>query len=91
VRVWSADSGLELHSFFDCTANVTDLAFALDSRLLAASASDGSVHLWDAWSGTALQPLPDLGGACSAIAWSPGGRILATASDTQLLLWHREG
>jgi hypothetical protein len=46
------------------------------------------VRLWDLLAGEELSPLPGHPGAITALAFAPGGDLLATASnDTIVLLW----
>ncbi|MFF5166852.1 caspase family protein [[Kitasatospora] papulosa] len=67
---------------------VLNLAFSVDSKVLAASHAGGRVQLWDLTSHTApyrAAPL-DLG-ASAAIAFHPRGRLLAAQTNTRLTVW----
>ncbi len=78
-------------------APVWGLAFSADGKMLATASDDGKLGLWDMDGGKPLQPLQ---GHCetvnaeercakvNAVAFSPKGRLLASASDdTKLMLW----
>ena len=78
-------------------APVWGLAFSADGKTLASASQDGKLGLWDVAGGKPLQPLP---GHCevvnaqercskvNAVAFSPKGRLLASASDDKMvLLW----
>lgn len=46
VLVWALDSGKLLATFDSSNRSITDIAFSPDGLSLAASASDGSVLIW---------------------------------------------
>jgi WD40 repeat protein len=101
IHVWEIASGqqrLTIHP----DGNVHKLAFSPDSRLLAiansggfwrAGKTDGNEHihkvrLWDLSTGRETQRFGDHRSAVTDIAFSPNGRLLASASwDTTILLW----
>jgi WD40 repeat protein len=74
-------------------------AFAPDGKILATAGGytahpwpvnrAGDVRIWDAESGRLLARLDRHWGAVSDVAFSPDGRILATASyDGAIMLWN---
>jgi WD40 repeat protein len=66
----------------------TSVAFSPDSKLLALSGPDSTVHLWDVWTGKELTVLRGHTQAVSALAVAPHGKTLASASeDTTVLIW----
>jgi WD40 repeat protein len=81
--------------------SVTAVAFSPGGRLLASGASDGSVIVWDISTLTcpvpaarpATPPAPaggrrrNLGQAVKAVAFSPGGQLLACASGQYAAVW----
>jgi RNA polymerase sigma factor (sigma-70 family) len=67
--------------------NVHALAFAADGKLLA-SASGGSICLWELATAQKLCDFPGHAAAVTALAFAPDCRVLASASDdTTILLW----
>jgi WD40 repeat protein len=66
----------------DCSGSVDALTFSPDGQLLATSIGGDGVQLWEVPSGRAVHTLDGTWSACS-LAFSPGGRFLATADATQ--------
>ena len=72
------------------SANIHDLEFSRDGRLLASAGFDGLVNIWDVATGKALHaPLRGHEGRVLTVAWSPDGALLASGgTDTQIVLWN---
>ena len=64
------------------------MAFSPDGTLLAAAYGDGYVRLWNPVTGQAVgAPLPadtGLGGGVYGVAFSPDGKLLATADAARV-------
>jgi WD40 repeat protein len=94
----SASAGLvELWSTADWTVarslhtNAASLAFSPDSRFLAAAAGD-SVSLWELPDGEVVQSPGRHAGFMTAIAFSPDGRSIASASEAgDVKIWAAPG
>ncbi len=72
------------------TATVTDVAFAPVGHAVAASYADGAILLWNAASGSSLDPpLHAPGGSVYAVAFDPTGSRLASGQrDGTVRLWN---
>ncbi|MFJ5686748.1 caspase family protein [Streptomyces sp. NPDC093099] len=67
---------------------VLNLAFSVDSKVLAVSHAGGRVQLWDLTRRTEPRRAAPLDlGASAAIAFHPRGRLLAAQTDSRLTVW----
>ena len=80
VKLWEVASGTLLWAGGP-TGGINCLAFAPDGRLLVTGGNDPLIRFWDPKSGTKVQTLASQGGAVYSLAWSPNGRLLASASS----------
>ena len=72
IRVWDVPTGTKRHILTGYS-----VAYSPDSKTIASTGS-GTVHLWDADTGTELDTLLDIPeGYVSRLAFSPNGRTLA--------------
>ncbi|KAJ4288070.1 hypothetical protein N0V90_012087 [Kalmusia sp. IMI 367209] len=73
VRLWDKTSGATLHILKDHAAKARTVAFVSKGKLVA------SASLWDTASGSLIQTLND---HTKAVAFSPDGKLMTSASDT---------
>jgi WD40 repeat protein len=68
--------------------HVIGLSWSSDGSRLAAAAIGGPVHVFDASSGKVVHELPGHGFGTAAVAFQPGGSLIATAGqDGKARLW----
>ena len=83
IRVWGANTGIHTHTLTGHTGRITDIAFSRESRILATACSHGMLRFWDAETGRHRYTLflRDRGPSrFHSVAFSPDGKVLATAS-----------
>ncbi|MBZ4409448.1 WD40 repeat domain-containing protein [Myxococcus sp. XM-1-1-1] len=82
LRIWDARSGAVTRMIFaPADARFVGLAWKPEGNTLAAGLSTGRVVLLDAVTGATLRTWAVQGGAVEALAWSPDGARLATATN----------
>jgi WD40 repeat protein len=77
VKVWDAQTGLELLTIKGHTKSVVGVAFNADGKRLASASNDNTVKVWDAQTGQELFNFYI--GPTSGVAFSPDGKRLASA------------
>jgi RNA polymerase sigma factor (sigma-70 family) len=80
ARLWDVATGKET-ARFQRPQGITSVAFSSDAGLLATAGKDGPVALLDVATGRELRRLGGPQDAVTAVAFSPGGQALASASD----------
>ena len=80
LSLWDASAGTVLRDL-EGQISVTGLAFSPDSAVLASTANDGTVRLWDVETGRPQRVLTGHTGPVRAVAFSPDGTLIATGGD----------
>ena len=88
VRLFDVESGELKQQLKGAEAHPLSVAFAPDSRTLAAAGRDKQVHVWEVNTGKRLFTLSGHEGPIQAVAFSADGRFLATGSwDRTVRVW----
>jgi len=87
IRLWDLASQKAIGEPLRLSTPVYGLAFNGDGKTLLCSGFDNHVHLWDVATGRERFPVNGPSGAIAAIAYSPDGKRMATASSNKIWLW----
>jgi WD40 repeat protein len=88
VRVWDAETGLEVRTFEAHATEVRALAVSRDGRYLASAGGDNKVKVWDTQSWEAIHILEGHTSWARSVAFDRDGRRLASSDgDGTVKLW----
>lgn len=87
LRLWDAETGALIRTYPGAT-EIGSIAFSPDGELLAASAEDGSVAIWDARAGARLRAFQLSRKPLRSIVFSPDAKSLAASGwDGNIYIW----
>jgi WD40 repeat protein len=88
IRVWGADTGLELAILNGHEAEVQSVCWSPDGRKLASGSRDRTVRIWQADAYSELAVLRGHEAEVQSVCWSPDGtRLLSASSDCTVHVW----
>ena len=89
LKVWDAETGVELHALMGHSAAITSLAFTPDGARLASGSEDLTIKLWDPALGQEVLTLRGGNGHAEGADFSPDGLTLAAVNvDQTVRLWN---
>jgi len=87
VRVWDAESGVELRCLRGHQSSIESVAVSPDGHYIASGSNDRTLRVWDLEKGTEHLCLPH-DEAVWGVAYSPDGKRLASApEDNTVRIW----
>ncbi|GAB1542501.1 NB-ARC domain-containing protein [Scytonema sp. NUACC21] len=88
VKLWDANTGKCLNTFYGHTSWVTSVMFNPQGNILASSSDDNTVKLWNVITGECLNTFHGHTSCVSSVAFTPLGDTLASSShDRTVKLW----
>lgn len=85
------DGTLALETLGEHMLGTLAVAWQPRANVCATSGQDGAVALWDTATGKQLKRFKPAPTATQALAWSPGGELLASAAGKSVTLWSPTG
>ncbi|HEY7315458.1 MAG TPA: sigma-70 family RNA polymerase sigma factor [Gemmataceae bacterium] len=87
IRIWDLASKKEVHPAHHLRTPVYLLTFSRDGKTLISRGAENHVRVWDVatWRERLLTDGP--GWAIASVAYSPDGKLVATASSNTIWLW----
>jgi WD40 repeat protein len=87
VQVWKASTGEHIFTF-DQQYRIFALKWSADGRRIASASFNGSVLIWDAFTGINVLTHQEHSGPLYALDWSPDGKYLASGGqDSTVRVW----
>ncbi len=94
VRVWSTDSGQQIHRLEGHTGAITEVAIDPNGRLAVSGSHDGTARLWDIVNGSEVAVITEIAddrASVNAVDFSPDGtQVLTGGSDGTLRVFDVE-
>ncbi|WP_177428665.1 WD40 repeat domain-containing protein, partial [Candidatus Venteria ishoeyi] len=88
LKIWDADTGVELHTLTGHTDWIIAVAYSPDGSRIVSGINNSTLKIWDANTGTELHTLTGHVGGLLAVAYSPDGNSIVSGSfDNTLKIW----
>ncbi|CED82889.1 WD40 repeat-containing protein [Phaffia rhodozyma] len=89
IRIWDAETGVELCVLVGHSEGISDIAFSYDSKLIASASDDKTVRIWGVQTGKPIhEPLLAHTSAVLCVSFNPQGNLLASGGkDECVWIW----
>ena len=88
IKLWDAQTGLELRTLEGHSKSVASVAFSPDGQRIVSGSHDNTIKLWDAQTGSELRTLEGHSDLLGPVAFSPDSqRIVSGSLDSTIKLW----
>ncbi|MCL2806020.1 MAG: WD40 repeat domain-containing protein, partial [Treponema sp.] len=90
VKIWEAETGILVRSFYGHVASVMSVTWSPDGKLIASGSRDNSIKIWNADFSSSPQELYTLKheGSVFSVAFCPNSRLLVSGSaDDTVRIW----
>jgi WD40 repeat protein len=88
IKLWSVDTGKEIHTLQGHQSFVNSVSFSPDGKTLATGSADKTIKLWSVDTGKEIRTLQGHQNFVNSVSFSPDGKTLATGSaDKTIKLW----
>jgi WD40 repeat protein/uncharacterized caspase-like protein len=84
IKLWDAETGLEIRSLLGHQGTVTAIDFSPDGTMMASGAGDNTIRVWDISNGEKIWRSPTYENFLTSVKFSPNGKWLAYGGND----WH---
>ena len=88
IWMYSVATGNELALLTGHTAQIHELVFSSDGKILASTGNDRTLRLWDTDTGQQLMVLSDGRNLSQSLAFSPDGTTIAGGQTDRIQIWN---
>lgn len=87
IKIWDANSGVELMTLLGHNSRVINSTFSPDGKRIVSGAYDGIIRVWDVNSGEEIMTLKGHKDRAGAYFSPDGTRIISGSMDNSIIVW----